>query len=102
MRDAARPAVADSQETSGGALVTDSQETDGEGVGHGFARFLEEKVRRGSGLADWGLRVGSGAQGGKSPLAYPPSPAGAGAGWARWSRIRKRCGRRVGNGFAKD
>jgi hypothetical protein len=46
---------ADSQETGGGALVTDSQR-DGRGrVGRGFARSWEEKVRRGRGLADWGL-----------------------------------------------
>src|ERR1035437_2636103 len=36
-------------------------------VGGGYARWGEEKVRRGRGLADWGLRVGPGAQEGARP-----------------------------------
>ena len=36
-------------------------------------------MRRGRGLADWGLKgVSPGAQGGGCPLMYPPSPADGG------------------------
>jgi hypothetical protein len=55
---------ADSQETGGGVLVTDSQRDGRDRAGRGFARSWEEKVRRGRGLADWGLKgVSPGAQG---------------------------------------
>jgi hypothetical protein len=67
---------ADSQETGGGTLVTDSQR-DGRGrVGRGYARWREENMRRGRGLADRGLRGRSRRTRGRRPPCVSPRQAG--------------------------